>query len=317
MTTFRKLNKNKLTRKVLSEMLLATAMSIRTMTCLLRSNTANNMKREVRWVIHQLLWRTQKLNEIFVLSQWDQHWWIISARNSILHQKNEISSLHITSLRCNFYLSSSTYTQIHESIVDVRHDNEDDLSKSEDERTHRNDKTSKVNDERGALQRDNDDMNASIRRTKKRHRFAIEKKFPLKRRIKRHRFSSSFLLDEKDETKFESDTSNYAFVESYRMSNHASVSSLLSLSLDRERESKSKNKHESIDKMCRQHSLSRTTIVYEQQCWEEEILQERDVRQKRERFRKQHLIRWKESWMNDARLTSSNLLRNWREKKTL
>ena len=239
------------------------------------------------------------------------------ARSSILHRKNEISPLHITPLRCNSYLSSPAHTQIHESTADVRHDSGDDLSGSGDERAHWDDKASKVGDEREALQGDNDDMGALTRRTRKRYRSAAEKKFPWKRRIKRHRFSSPFPSDEGDETGSESDISSYAPVESYRMSNLASASSLLALSLGREREPKSKNKLESTDKMCRQHSLSRTAVVYEQQCWEGEILQERDIRQERGRPRKQYLVRWKESWVDGARLASPDLLRNWREKKAL
>ena len=181
---------------------------------------------------------------------------------------------------------------------------------SGDERAHRDDKALKVGDGGGALQGDNH-ISALIRRTRKRRRSAAEKKLPLKRHIKRHRFSSPFSSDERDETGSESDISSYAPVESYR------VSSLLPLPLRREREPKSNNKHESTDKMCRQHSLSRTAVIYEQQCWEGEILQERNVRQERGRPRKQYLIRWKESWVDGARLASPDLLRNWREKKAL
>ena len=186
-------------------------------------------------------------------------------RNSILHRKNMISSTHITLLRCNFYFSSLTHTQIHELIVDVRHDNENDLSKSEDEKTHRDDKTSKINDEEKTLQRNDNDMNASIRRTAKRRRFAIEKKLSLKRHIKRHRFSSLFFSNEKNETRFESNTNSYAFVKSYRIFNLANVF-VFSFSFDRERKSRFNKNCDNIDKMCRQHSFSRTMIVYEQQC---------------------------------------------------
>ena len=186
-------------------------------------------------------------------------------KSFILHRKNMISSTHIIFLHCNFYLSFSIHTQIHESIVDIDHDNENDFSRSENEKAHRDDKASKVNDERKTLQKNDKNMNVSIRRTTKRRRFAIEKKFSLKRHIKLHRFSSSFSSNEEDETKFESNTNNYAFVKSYRIFNLASVF-VLSLSFDRERKSKFNKNCDSIDKMCRQHSLSRTMIVYEQQC---------------------------------------------------
>lgn len=41
------------------------------------------------------------------------------------------------------------------------------------------------------------------------------------------------------------------------------------------------------------------------------------MRQKRERLRKQYLIRWKKSWVDGVRLASPDLLRNWKEKKAL
>lgn len=141
------------------------------------------------------------------------------------------------------------------------------------------------------------------------------KEFSLKRRIKRHRFSSSFFLDEKNETKFESNINNYVFVELYRIFNISNIFFLFFLSLDRERKSKFNNKHKNINKIYCQYSLFRTEIIYEQQYWKEKILQERNVKQKRERFRKQYLIRWKKSWVNNARLAFSNLLRNWTKKR--
>ena len=238
------------------------------------------------------------------------------ARSSVLHRKNMTSPTHITLLRCNSYLSSPAHTQIHKSTADVRHDSGDDLSRSGDERAHRDDKASKVGDEGGALQGNDNDMSAPIRRTAKRRRSAAEKKLPLKRHIKRHRFSSPFSSDEGDETGSESDTSSYAPVKSYRISNLASAS-VLPLSLGREREPRFNKNCDSTDRMCRQHSPSRTVVVYEQQCWEGEILQERDLRQERGRPRKQYLVRWKESWVDGARLACPDLLRNWREKKAL
>ena len=174
MTTFRKLNKYKLTCKILSEMLLATTMFVRTMICFLKSNIASKMKKKIRWIIHQFSWRIQKSNEIHVLPQWIQYWWIIFFRSFILHRKNEISSLHIIFLHCNFYFSSTIHTQIHESIAEICHDNKNDFSRNENEKIHRNNKTSKINDEKKTFQKNNNDMNVLIRRTTKRRRFAIE-----------------------------------------------------------------------------------------------------------------------------------------------
>ena len=62
---------------------------------------------------------------------------------------------------------------------------------------------------------------------------------------------------------------------------------------------------------------SRMTVIYEQQSWEGEIINERDVKQGRGRPRKQYLVRRNPSWVDGARLTASGLLQNWREKKTL
>ncbi len=54
-------------------------------------------------------------------------------------------------------------------------------------------------------------------------------------------------------------------------------------------------------------------IVYEQQSWEGEIIDERDMKQGRGRPRKQH-VRWKPSWVDGGPLTAPQ---NWRKKAML
>ena len=54
-------------------------------------------------------------------------------------------------------------------------------------------------------------------------------------------------------------------------------------------------------------------VVFEQQRWEGEIIEERLVRQERGRPRKQFLIKWKPSWVDSGRLAAPELITNWEE----
>ena len=74
-------------------------------------------------------------------------------------------------------------------------------------------------------------MSALLRRTRKKHRSVVKKKLPLKCRTKRHRFSSLFFSEDEDERGSESDISSHAPVESYRISDLPTASSLPPLSL--------------------------------------------------------------------------------------
>lgn len=56
-------------------------------------------------------------------------------------------------------------------------------------------------------------------------------------------------------------------------------------------------------------------VIYEQQSWEGKIVDEREAKQGRGRPRKQYLIQWNSSWVDDARLTAPELLQNWRRTK--
>ena len=63
------------------------------------------------------------------------------------------------------------------------------------------------------------------------------------------------------------------------------------------------------------HLASRTAVVYEQQSWEGEIIDERDIKQERGRPRKEYLVGWKPSWMPISRLTAPGLVQSWKAKK--
>lgn len=114
---------------------------------------------------------------------------------------------------------------------------------------------------------------------------AAGKKLPLKRRVKRHRFSSPFSSDEEAETGAESYTSSYAPAKLYRTSN-VRPASASPLSIGREREPNPEDALEGANGRLKQRRLSRTAVVYKQQCWEGEILQEGAMRQECGRPRK-------------------------------
>lgn len=150
-----------------------------------------------------------------------------------------------------------------------------------------------------------------LRPTKKRCYSVGGKKLPVKRRVKRRRFSLPLSSDEDIETGTEPDISSYAPAKIYCTSNLQSSSS--PLSVGREREPKPDDVLEGAIGKSKRRPLSRTAVVYKQQFWEGEILQERDVKQERGRPRKQYLARWEQSWVDAASLTAPELLRDWRE----
>lgn len=170
-----------------------------------------------------------------------------------------------------------------------------------------------ANDAGAALQEDNNDQSTLLRSTKKWYQSVGAKKLPVKRRFKRRRFSSPLSSDEGIETGMEPDISSFAPAKTYRSSNLRS--SFSPLSVGRERELKPEKVLEGANGKSKRRPHSRTAVIYKQQCWEGEILQERDVKQERGRPRKQYLVRWEQSWVDGASLTAPELLRDWREKK--
>ncbi len=123
--------------------------------------------------------------------------------------------------------------------------------------------------------------------------------------IKRRRFSTRPSSDEEPETGDESDYSRCIPSQTHHISNPQLPSCLTSLRSDT-----------SDDRaMDLAGGRSRMAVIYEQQSWEGEIVQERHVKQGRGRPRKQYLIQWKQSWVDGGRLTAPELLQSWREKK--
>ena len=145
-----------------------------------------------------------------------------------------------------------------------------------------------------------------LQSTKKRYRSLAHEKSFRQRGIKRHRFSSPFSSDLETETGEESDYSIYTPSKGHDVFKLRPASSK---SISREEDTIEYDKIEIAGKR------SRMAVIYEQQSWEGEIIDERNTKQGRGRPRKQYLIRWKSSWVDGGRLFASNLVRNWREKK--
>lgn len=236
-----------------------------------------------------------------------------SSRNSTLHRKNESSTPHATRPHRNSCLPSTACPQFQESIDEGCRNGENAPLTSGDKRARWDSKAAEADDAGGGLQGDNNEQSTLLRPTKKRCQSVGGKKLPVKRRVKRRRFSSPLSSDEEIETGTQPDISSYPPAKTYRTFNLRSSSS--PLPVGREREPKPDDALEGANGKSRRRPLSRTAVVYKQQCWEGEILQERDVKQERGRPRKQYLVRWEQSWVDGASLAAPELLRDWREKK--
>ncbi|KAI4157880.1 MAG: hypothetical protein LQ342_007947 [Letrouitia transgressa] len=140
---------------------------------------------------------------------------------------------------------------------------------------------------------------------RKRRPTAVEKA-SLQRATKRHRFSSPLISDETEETEDDSDVSIYAPTKPYRTISPRSTGLWGGISDHKELKISSQSKWP---------RASQTAVIYEQQGWEGEIVDERDVKQGPGRPRKQYLVRWKPSWVDGGRLTMSEVVQNWRKKK--
>lgn len=180
---------------------------------------------------------------------------------------------------------SRACSQVHESIDEGHLDIKKDHSTSEDKGAQWDDKAAQADNNGEGLKGDNDEKSALLHPIKKRCRSAVEKKLPLKRCVKR-RFSSPLSSDDGTETGPESDTGSYVPAKPCRTSNRQSFSS--PLSTGRERKPNSVDALESANGRLKRRPFSRTTVVDEQQCLKEEIVQRRDVRQGRGRPRKQY-----------------------------
>ena len=151
---------------------------------------------------------------------------------------------------------------------------------------------------------DNNEKSALLRPMSNRRRSAAGK-----RRVKRRRFSSP-LSSEESGTADESDFSSYASTEphpprsSRQTSNHSGGPG----------EDTSDGSGMKIGGQSKSPPASPMVVIYEQQCWAGEIIDEKEVRQGRGRPRKQYLIQWKPSWVDGGRLTAPGLVNSWKEK---
>ena len=145
----------------------------------------------------------------------------------------------------------------------------------------------------------------SLRPVKRKYRPSAHKK-PFRRcSTKRHRFSSPFSSELEIITGEESDHSIYTPSKVHDASKSRPPSYPISLDGDASEAGKMEIASEQ----------SGMAVIYEQQSWEGLIIDERDTKQGRGRPRKQYLIQWKPSWVDGSRLTASELVRIWREKK--
>jgi len=131
-------------------------------------------------------------------------------------------------------------------------------------------------EEREGLNVDSDINKTPLRRsTKKRFQSIVGRRAPLERRIKRRRFSSPLSSDEKTETGDESDISTYAPSKPHHVSTRRPTAShLTGLKEDTGNDSTM----EMVSEQPNRGSTSRMAVIYEQQCWEGEVIEERHVK---------------------------------------
>lgn len=182
-------------------------------------------------------------------------------------------------------------------------DREDQCDPKKAEAGHKKDE---LGETEGNGERDDSDIPLLLRSTKKRPLSSAKEKRRVKRRVKRHRFSSPFSSDEETVTGDESDISSYI----YSRPHHLLRPRLTSAdSTGFEGDTCDDGQMEAVGER------SRMTVIYEQQSWEGEILDERDMKHGRGRPRKQYYVQWKSSWVDGGYLTAPGLIENWREKK--
>jgi len=209
------------------------------------------------------------------------------SRCSTLHEENVGSASNISPSRRNILLSSP-----------------------DEKKDERKDKETDANDEKESESDADKYKTPSPRSTKKRSLPFVEDKLRVKRRIKRHHFSSRLSLDEQTETEDESDISSYTPVKPHHILNLPS--SFHSTDFDEDTGGDAmKCKDEQPNKIL----ISRTAIIYEQQRREGKIVDERNAKQECGRPRKEYRVHWKDSWIDGARLTAPGLIQDWRQKK--
>ncbi|KAL9128711.1 MAG: hypothetical protein Q9217_002672 [Psora testacea] len=164
-------------------------------------------------------------------------------------------------------------------------------------------------------EKDDNDTNQnnlpSPRSTKKRCRSTAERKPRVEWRIKRRRFSSP--LSSHKETETEDDL---AGISSFTRSDPYRISKPQATSPPSTRPEKGdRSKMRFTGERSNRRSLSRMAVIYEQQSWAGEIIDERDAKQGLGRPRKQYLVEWKRSWVDGASLKAPGLVQDWRKRK--
>lgn len=158
----------------------------------------------------------------------------------------------------------------------------------------------------GNGERDDGDTPLLLRSVKKRPLSSVKEERRVKRRVKRHRFSSPLSSDEDTATGDESDISSYTSSRFHRPSKSQPTSSD---SIGFEGDTCDGSKMKAVgERSC-------MAVIYEQQSWEGEIVDERDMKEGLGRPRKQYYVQWKLFWVDGGRLTALGLVENWREKK--
>ena len=126
----------------------------------------------------------------------------------------------------------------------------------------------------------------SVGRTKKKPLSSAKEQCRVKRRVKRHRFSSPFTSDEDtlmgDEPYINSHTTSRPHHPSRSRPTSSDLTGLEGDTCDH-------GKKEAVGKR------SRMVVIYEQQSWAGEIVNERSMKHGRGRPHKQYLVRWKPS----------------------
>lgn len=182
-----------------------------------------------------------------------------------------------------------------------------DPSADDDTRGQQVDKEAEIADEEERFSGDSKrDILPYLHPTEKRSLCRVGEKPRKKRRTKRHLFSSRLYLDAETRTGDESDISSYTPSKPCYVSKPRPTSShMTSLQGD--------TSDDGVMDLV--GGGSQMAVIYEQQSWKGEIVQERDVKQWRGRPRKQYLVQWEQSWVDGGRLTAPELLQSWREKK--
>ena len=181
-------------------------------------------------------------------------------------------------------------------------DREDRWDPNETEAGHEEDKE----ETKGNGERHDGDTPLLLSSTKKSPLFSAKKKGCVKRRVKHRRFSSPLSSNEDTAIGDESDISSYTSSRPHRPSRPQPTSFN---STDLQGDTCHDSKMKVVDEP------SHMAVIYEQQSWEREIVDERDMKQGRGRPRKQYLVRWKPSWVDGGHLAAHGLVENWREKK--